>query len=69
MFEYLNLNFNFIAATIHNVMTVDRIVNKINTIINAKNSDIEEQKFTGLLYAFVTDLDLDGLSRVTINKW
>lgn len=50
-------------------MSIDRIVTKINTIINATNLDAEEQKFTALVYAVVTDLDLDGLSRVTANRW
>lgn len=50
-------------------MSIERIVSKINIIINATNFDAEEQKFTALVYAVVTDLDLDGLSRVTCNKW
>lgn len=29
----------------------------------------EDQMFTGVLYAIITKLDLDGLSRVVTTKW
>lgn len=50
-------------------MSIERIVAKINTIMNSKNLSADELKFTVLVFAVVTELDLDGLSRVVVNRW
>lgn len=50
-------------------MHIQLVLEKIKTIKGLPTASLEEQQFTVLLYAVITQLDLDGLSRTTTIKW
>ncbi|KAJ8952495.1 hypothetical protein NQ318_003291, partial [Aromia moschata] len=52
--------------TIQDVMSVKQVQDKINYFLQENKSGTKQ--FTALLYAFVTNLDLDGLSRTLLMK-
>ncbi|CAH1155516.1 unnamed protein product, partial [Phaedon cochleariae] len=53
-------------ATIQDVMSVKQIQDKIN--IHIQENRLVNKQFTALLFAFVTTLDLDGLSKTLVIK-
>lgn len=55
--------------TIQNVMSVRHVLDKAKTITESVNLNPEDQKFTALIFAMVTQFDLDGLSRVVTTRW
>ncbi|KAB0797464.1 hypothetical protein PPYR_08457 [Photinus pyralis] len=55
-------------SLIRNVMNIQQVLDKGNNIRSANNISFEEQQFTALLYAVVTQLDLDGLNRLLVTK-
>lgn len=58
-----------LVSAIQNVMNVQQVLDKIENIVKSPNTNLEDQQFTALLYAVVTQLDLDGLSRLVSTRW
>ncbi|XP_065172550.1 meiosis-specific with OB domain-containing protein-like [Atheta coriaria] len=51
-------------AFIKTIMIIREIQLKLNQISNTKSVRVEENQFAVILYAYVTKLDIDGLSRI-----
>ncbi|KAF5300331.1 hypothetical protein FQA39_LY11188 [Lamprigera yunnana] len=56
------------VSSIQNVMNIQQVHEKISNVNSSNNCSYEEKQFTAVLYAVITQLDLDGLSRITITK-
>ncbi|KAF5308797.1 hypothetical protein FQR65_LT06030 [Abscondita terminalis] len=56
------------VLAIQNVMNIQQVLDKASAISSSSTVSFEEQQFTGLLYAVVTQLDLDGTSRLFNQK-
>lgn len=50
-------------------MIIREIQLKLNQISNTKSVRVEENQFAVILYAYVTKLDIDGLSRIFSTRW
>lgn len=61
---------NILVNGIQNVMSIRQVVEKMETLSNpAAEISVTDRHFTALLYVLVTQLDLDGLSKIVTVKW